>query len=139
MTDIYKYACQHKLPFPSAKGDLTAYQLFEVPLRSNNGFDLDTIAKKINNELKSVSEESFVSNVATNPRKVRLTMMLEVVKDVIATALAIEKAAAERAARREEFNKLSEIMMAKKDQQLTALSLEDIQARLSALSAALST
>jgi len=130
--DLYKYAAQNALRFASVRGDLTAEQLFSLPLTSKNGADLDTIAKSINADLKSVSEESFVKPV-TNPRKPQLEVALELVKDVIATKQAEAAAELAKTKKAEERRKLLDALAAKKDQALSEKSIEALEAALTAL------
>ena len=133
MSDIYKFAAQTKLRFPSKRGELTAEQLFELPLKSATGFDLDTVAKAINAQLKDASEESFVEADSVSPEKRRLAVALDVVKDVIKTKQEENKAVRDRAERAAKRKQLLDAIAAKKDQALTAASLEDLEKQLTAL------
>jgi hypothetical protein len=132
--DLYKFAAQRKLRFPSVRGLLTAEQLFELPLTASSGFDLDSVAKTINAGIKATSEESFVGESLSVEQK-ELTAALDIVKDVIATRKALMAEAAARTARALERRKLLDAISAKKDQILTASSLEDLEKRLEALDA----
>ena len=69
MQDVYKFAAQNQLRFESIRGDLTVEQLFQLPLRSKGGFDLDSVAKAVNAELRGASEESFVEDTSAGPRE----------------------------------------------------------------------
>jgi hypothetical protein len=133
MSDIYKIAAQHGLRFPSMRGELTVEQLFQMPLTSQSGFDLDTVAKAINGKLKGVSEESFVEDAAADPLKQSLMVSLDIVKDVIATKQAANRAALARTQRAAERRKLLDILSAKKDQQLTQASVEELEKKLAEL------
>lgn len=135
MTDnIYKYAAQNQLRFPSIIGDLLAEDLFELPLTSERKANLDDVAKTINRELKDISEESFVATTS-NPRKKELEIALEIVKDVIATKQAENAAALAKTHKAEERKKILDALGAKKDQALTAASIEELEAKLAALDA----
>ncbi len=135
MSDIYKFAAQTGLRFPSKRGDLMVEQLFHMPLKSANGFDLDSIAKGINNQLKGVSEESFVEDNTSNPQKQALTVALDIVKDVIATKQAENRAALARTNRAAERKKLLDILASKKDEKLSQASIEDLEKKLAELDA----
>ena len=63
-----------------------------MPLRSRDGFDLDTIAKGANRICKEVSEESFVAT-RTNPEQTLAEIRLDLVKHVIAVKLGEEEKA----------------------------------------------
>jgi hypothetical protein len=133
MSDIYKFAAQTTLRFPSKRGELTVEQLFQLPLKSQTGFDLDTVARTVNDQLKSVSEESFVEDTTADPRKQALVVALDIVKDVIATKQCENRAAAARSQRAVERKKLLDAIAAKKDANLSQASLEELEKQLTAL------
>lgn len=133
MMDLYKFAAQHNLRFPSVRGALTVEQLFHLPLKATNGCDLDSIAKVINSELKSAGEESFVEDVSIDPRKQELSVSLDLVKDVIATKQAENRAARDKAQRTVERKKILDAIASKKDAQLSQASLEELEQKLAAL------
>lgn len=130
---MYKFAAQNKLRFPSCRGELTVEQLFELPLKSASGFDLNSVAQAINKELKTTGEESFVEDVTEDPHRKALSVALEIVKDVIKTKQEENAARLNRAKRAEERRKILDAMSAKQDQALTAASIEELQAKLNAL------
>lgn len=131
--DYYKYAAVNKVRFPSSRGELTVENLFQLPLRSTSGFDLDTIAKTVNAQLKGVSEESFVEDTTADPRKTALAVSLEIIKDVIATKQAENRAAAAKVARAAERKKLLDVLAAKKDEKLSQASIEELEKKLAEL------
>lgn len=133
MSDIYKFAAQNALRFPSKRGELTAEQLFDLPLKSQTGFDLDTVARTINGQLKGVSEESFVEDTAADPIKKSLAVSLDIVKDVIATKQAENRATLDKARKATERKKILDAMAAKRDQALTAASMEELEKQLAEL------
>lgn len=128
----FKKAAQYKLRFPSPRGELTVEQLWDLPLTSKNGLDLDTVAKEVNAQLNMASEESFVAT-APNPRKAQLTLKLEILKEVIADKIAenAEKAAA--VTKRHERERLLEVLQGKKDAALSDLSIDELEKRIAAL------
>ena len=73
MSDIFERAARGNLRFPSSIGELTAEQLWHFPLTDRDPLrpDLDKIARSVNAELRSVTEDSFVS-VTPDPRKADL-------------------------------------------------------------------
>lgn len=133
MTDLFVIASRKKFRFASERGDLTVEQLWDLPLTSKNGFNLNTIAIAINSELKGLAEESFVET-SSNPRRRELEQMLEIAKFIIATKQDETKAASERLARQAMRNKLQEAIEAKEDQALVGSSIEELKAQLAALS-----
>ncbi len=131
-TNIFEYATRNKLRFDSTKGALTAEQLWDVPLRSIDGFNLDAIAKSTNSVLKAATEESFVSTART-PAHTRLELTLEVVKRVIEVKLGDEADAKQRAENKKEREKLLEILAEKENGKLSELSVKELQKRIAAL------
>ena len=132
--DLFEYASRNKLRFASIKGELTAEQLWDVPLRSRDDFNLDVIARGTSRGLKSASEESFVETTK-NPTRDRLDTALEVVKYVIGVKLSEEQAAKTRADNAIEREKLLKILAEKQDGKLSELSEKELKKRIEALSA----
>jgi hypothetical protein len=134
MTNIFEYATRNKIRFQSSRGELTLEQLWDVPLRGNNGeaFDLNAVAKMANKAYKDISEESFVETVKTQEH-VRREMALEVVKYVIDAKLADEEYAKRRADNRLEKEKLLGILAEKQDGKLSELSEKELRRRIAAL------
>lgn len=130
--NIFEQATIRKLRFPSAKGELTVEQLWDLPLTSRHQFDLDTIAKQVNRELKGVAEESFVAE-STSPAGERLTLMLDIVKHIIAKKKDAAAAAADAEKRREERERLLRILGDKQEDELRSLTAEQIAERIKAL------
>lgn len=130
---LYKMAARKKLRFQTNRGELTVEQLFDLPLKSSSGFDLDTVARGINSELKSLGEESFVEDASVDPARVMLGAALEIVKDVIKTKQEENAAHLNKAKRAAERRKILDIIAAKKDEQLSTASLEELEQKLAAL------
>jgi hypothetical protein len=132
MSNIFEYATRNKLRFSSIRGELTVEQLWDVPLRSRDDFNLNVIAKTVNKALKDVSEESFVETTKTAAHT-RLEMAMEVVKYVIDVKLTEEETAKKRAANKQEKEKLLAILAEKQDGKLSELSEKELQKRIAAL------
>lgn len=133
MQDIYKFAAQETVRYPSIRGDLTTEQLFQLPLKSKTGFDLDSVARMIHRSLKSESEESFVEQTSVDPYRVKLEIAFAVVKDVIATKQEENKAEVARQNKSVQRKKILDAMAAKKDAALTTASMEELEKELAAL------
>lgn len=132
MTNIFVSATRKKFRFASERGELTTEQLWDLPLTSKNGFNLNAVAIAVNTELKGIAEESFVE-VSSNPRRKELEGMLEVVKYIIAVKQEEAKAATERVAKQALKRKLQEAIEAKEGEALLGASLDDLKAQLAAL------
>lgn len=132
MQNIFEYATRNKLRFTSIRGELTIEQLWDVPLRSRDDFNLNMIAKTTSKAFKEISEESFVETKKT-PEHTRREMALEAVKYVIDVKLTEEKAAETRAEKKKEKEKLLQILAEKQDGKLSELSEKELQKRIAAL------
>lgn len=132
--NLFEIATRKALRFSSVKGELSVEQLWSLPLTSKVGFDLDSIAKGINKDLKDTEEESFVAT-NTNPRRGDLQVKLDILKHIIGVKQEELAAASKRQANAQERHKLQELLARKNDQELEALTPEQIQAKLDALDA----
>lgn len=132
--DIFETATRKKLRFKTDKGDMTAEQLWDIPLTSRTGFDLDTIAKGINSAVKSSEEESFVA--PQQPDRYDFRLKLDIVKRIIAVKLEDAAKAKDAIVRAEKRRKLLDALSAKDDQALAAASREDILKQLAEIDAA---
>lgn len=131
-TNIFEFATRNKLLFSSSRGALNTEQLWDVPLRSRDDFNLNAIAQAANKALKGATEESFVETKRTTLH-VRLETTLEIVKHVIDAKLAEEAAAKKQADNKAERERLLAILADKQDSKLVAESEEQIKARIAAL------
>ena len=130
--NIFAFATRNKIRFASSRGELSVEQLWDVPLRSNDGLNLNEIAKSANKALKDATEESFVETARTQLH-VRLETTLEIVKYVIETKLGDEATAKKRADNKIEKEKLLTILAEKQDGKLSALSESELRKRIAAL------
>ena len=131
-TTIFEFATRNKLRFASARGELTVEQLWDVPLRSKDDFNLNLIAKAANKAWKDVSEESFVETTKTMEH-IRLEIALDVVKYIIDAKLDAENRAKKRADNKLEKEKLLGILAEKQAGKLSELSEKELQRRIAAL------
>ena len=129
---IFEQASRLKLRFATARGVIGVEELWDLPLQSKTGVDLDNVAKAVNRELKTTEEESFVA--AATPASSRIALSLEVVKHVIAVRLVENEQLRTASARAAERQKLLGILGDKQDEALKALTPEQIQERLASLS-----
>lgn len=129
---IFTYATRNKLRFASVRGELSVEQLWDVPLRSRDDFNLNTIAKAANKALKEISEENFVETTKSTEHT-RREMALEVVKYIIDAKLTEAEESAARAEKKQEKEKLLKILAEKQDGKLSALSEKELQKRIEAL------
>lgn len=130
--NLFEIATRKAYRFASLKGELTVEQLWQLPLTSRGGTDLDTLAKGINKELKATEEESFVTT-NTNPRRGELEVKLEILKHIIAVKQEEVAKATKRQANAQERQKLQELLARRNDEELAGLSKDDIEKKLAAL------
>jgi len=130
--NLFEYATRSKLRFASVRGELTVEQLWDVPLRTRDDFNLNSIAKAASKAWKEISEESFVETART-PEHARREMALETVKYVIEVKLAEEAADKKRADNKLEKEKLLKILAEKQEGKLSELSERELQKRIAAL------
>lgn len=133
MSELFIKASRKKFRFPSSKGDLTIEQLWDLPLTSTNGCNLDAIARSVFNSLKEIGESSFIET-RPHPMKAELEDKLEILKFIIATKMAEAAAAETRRARAEEKRQVLEALAARKAANLATASEEDLLKKLEALS-----
>lgn len=130
--NIFENATRKNYKFSSAVGELNVIDLWNLPLTSKRGPNLNDVAKGINSELKAEQEESFVE-ISTNARKADLEAKLEIVKHIIAVKMrenAERLESAEKAKRREQ---LIDLLARKRDQELENKTIEEIEAELNSL------
>jgi len=130
--NIFEQATRQKLRFESIRGALSTDDLWDLPLTSKNGFDLDSVARATNAQLKAAGEESFVASVP-NPAKARLELQMEVIKHIIAVRMQENENAKNLAARRAEREKLLRVLEEKNDERMKGMSVEEILSRVAEL------
>ncbi len=122
---MFEKASRLKLRFETSRGILATEDLWDLPLSSVRGTNLDELAIGLNRQLKDSQTESFV---AANPRKDEvLELKFEIVKRVIEVKLAEAAQAKLAADKKAQKQRLLEIIARKQDQQLESTSLEDLQ------------
>jgi hypothetical protein len=130
--NLFEYATRNKLRFASKRGEITVEQLWDVPLRSNDEFNLNEVAKVANKAWKDATEESFVETKRTE-KHVRLQATLDVVKAVIQYKMDAEEAAAKRAAAKVEREQLYKVLAEKQEGKLSSLTEKQIRDRIEKL------
>ncbi len=131
-TNIFEYASRTKLRFASSRGELTVEQLWDVPLRSGDGFNLNAVAKAASETVKTIKEENFVETIRTSAH-VRIETAFEVVKYVIDVKLADEAAAKKRSENRIKREKLLTALAEKQDGKLSEMSERELKKQIAEL------
>jgi hypothetical protein len=134
--NIFERASRAKLRFSTSVGEITTEQLWDLPLTSRRGgtnaVDLDTLARGVHSELKSIEEGSFV-DVRPDPRKVTLELQLDVLKHVIQAKLDAKAAAEKAAENAERKRKLLSALANKEEAELTNMTKEQIEQEIARL------
>lgn len=130
MNALFIKATRQGWRYPSVKGQINTEQLWQLPLQNRDGFDLDSVAKAVNAEVKQQGEESFVTPTKTDDTS---RGKLELVRYVIDVKISERDAAANAKAKAEEKQKILAILGKKADAALEASSEDELRKRLAAL------
>lgn len=126
-------ALVEKWRFETKRGALSLEEVYALPLKGNNGVNLDEVAKAIYAQIpKDDTVVSFVDDVKT----VRATIaeaQLEIVKDRIAQLQSAARAHREEVARAQEVALYRGLLAKKQQEALENLSADELRARLDAL------
>lgn len=128
--NLFEMATRQAWRFPSTKGHLTVEQVWQLPLQSRDGFDLDSVAKSINATVKQAAEESFVT-----PAKADDTArnQLDLVRHIIAVKMAERDAAKASVLVAEQRRKIVDALERAESKELEGKSPEELRAALAAL------
>lgn len=124
---MFEKASRLKLRFDTAKGQLSAEDLWDLPLTSQTGkVNLDDLAKDLFRTLKNEGETiSFVTPVGGGDRTVQLKF--DIVKHVIDVRVAERDEAAQAASKRDQKQRILEVIAQKENEALLGSSLEDLR------------
>lgn len=128
---MFEKATRKKIRFESVRGLLSVEDLWDIPLQSRSGFDLDTIAKNINSALKQSVEESFVKKQSST--SCVLVLKLDILKHIIKVKLEEIESAKNAEVIRSKKEKLDRIISSKEDSELENQSLDDLKKQRDAL------
>lgn len=128
---MFEQASRLKVRFESPKGLLAVEDLWDLPLTSVRGANLNDIAKGLNRELKNADDEDFVNRAAKTDTVLKLKF--DIVKHVIDVRLAENLAARTEAERVERKARVLEIIAEKQDAALKDKSIEELTAMVNSL------
>lgn len=131
---MFEKAARLKLRFNTTRGEATVEDLFDLPLQSNTGKpNLDDIAKGLHRELRASAEtQSFVAPSSDNTTEIT-QLKFDIVKHVIDTRIAENRAASEAAKRREAKQNLLAVIAKKEGEALEAMPLDELKKMAEAL------
>lgn len=128
---MFEKASKLKLRFTTKKGQITVEDLWDLPLTSNLGVNLDDIAKGLNKSVKEAEEESFV--VKKSRSNTVLELQFDIVKHVIKVKLDEAAAAKLKAENKAKKDKILNILADKEDEELKESSKKQLKKMLSEL------
>ena len=121
--NIFEQATRRKLRFDTRIGQLSAEDLWDLPLLSDrNKPNLDEIAIELNRALKG-TEESFVSN---EKKDAVLQLKFDIVKHIIDTRVQEKEAKTAEVQRNTQIQKIDELIAAKQTEELANKSVEEL-------------
>lgn len=125
-------ALRKKFRFQSSTGLLTTEDLWDLPLTSTRGANLDDVAKTLYKQLKEASDiTSFVSPASSKDND--LQSKFEIVKDVIRVKVEERDLAKQAKERSEKKQRLMEIINKKQEAELENKSVEELKGLLESL------
>jgi len=123
---MYKNAARLKLRFETPKGMLSAEDLWDLTLPQ-----LNELAKKLNKRIKEFGEDDFLK-VKNDEEKI-VKLQFDIVLDILKTKQEDIEAAVARKLKMEQKQKLMAALDAKRDADIGAMTVEEIQAKLNEL------
>lgn len=128
---MFEKAARLKLRFESTKGLLTTEDLWDLPLTSLRGTNLDDIARSLHSKLKNSDDVSFVVKERKSDETVQLAF--DVIKHIIDVKLVERDVAAITAANKEKKQQLMALIDQKQNEALSALSVDELRKMVEAL------
>jgi hypothetical protein len=117
---MFEKASRQRLRFTTSKGLLTVEDLWSLSLTM-----LNFIAKSLNSEIKSASEEDFLEDI--NPQDEIIKLKFDIVLYILRTKQKEKNLKINEKAIKEEDQKLLRLIEEKKDKELSDLSIEELQ------------
>ena len=131
--NIIEKAIFSHVRFTTSRGDVTTEDLLDIPLSSNDDFNLDTLALNLYDEInKTETHKSFVKNDST-VAGLLTQLKFDVVKFIIDFKLERVNKAELRKIRSTKRKQIADIIADKKDDKLKGTSLAKLEAMLNTL------
>ena len=122
---MFEKATRLKLRFDTPKGALSVEDLWDLPLTSTKGANLDDLARNLDTALKSGAGVSFVQK--TTPVNEVLGLKFDIVMHIIDVRLAENQACRAEQLTRERKQQILAIIAQKETEQLAGSSMEDLR------------
>lgn len=130
---LFEKATRNRWRFNSPAGMLSVEDLWQLPLTTTrqNSASLDNVAVSIDEELEKQGKRSFVETKSSKSQE--LSEKLDLVKYIIKYRQEENSKAKEAENKKEQANKIKELLEKKKENQLAELSTEELEAKLKEL------
>lgn len=124
---LFEQATRSKLRFYTTKGVLNVEDLWDLPLISKSGtqVNLDDLARAAYKEMEESACQSFVQKSTKTSEVAKLRF--DIIKHIIDVKLADRDAASERAEKAAKKQRILELITNKEDESLAGRSLEELQ------------
>ena len=124
---IFEQATRSKLRFSTTKGMLTVEDLWDLPLVSMSGaqVNLDDMARVAYKEMEESACQSFVQKASKISETAKLRF--DIIKHIIDVKLAERDAAIERSEKAVKKQRILELIATKEEESLAGKSLEELQ------------
>jgi hypothetical protein len=122
---MFEKASRLKLRYETSKGKLSVEDLWDLPLISNTGVYLDSIAKDLYLQLKSGADVSFV--IKENKSDEIIQLKFDIVKHIIDVKLAEKELAEQAKLNKDRKQQILGIITQKENEQLLGSSLEELK------------
>jgi len=123
--NIFEVAVRERFRFPY-KGVISVEDLWVLSVK-----ELDSIFKTLNKEVKQVNEESLLDTKTLQDKE--LDVKIEIVKYIVKVKLTEEQSRVDSKKKKEQKQKILELMASKKDADLQNKSTEELQKMLDEL------
>lgn len=123
--NMFEVAARGKMRFPY-KGVVSVEDLWDL-----NVTELDSVFKSLNSQMKQVNEESLLNT--KSKADYALDLQIEIVKYIVSVKLEEKETRDKAVAKKEQKQKIMQIMATKQDEELQNASMNDLQKMLDAL------
>lgn len=130
---MFEKAARLRLRFATPIGELSAEDLWELPLTSAGGkkANLDDLARALHQQIEQAPTVSFVKK--STPVSAVPQLKFDIVLHIINVKLAEDEAAAKAKATRERKQQIMALIEQKQNDALSASSIEDLRAMLDSM------
>lgn len=122
--ELFAKVTQKGLTFKTVKGTVSVQDLWQMPLTSKNGFDLDTVSREVLRKVRETQEDSLVSQVKTDTDE---GLRLEVLKYIIEFKQDEIQRKEEAKVAESHNSRIDELIQRKKEEQLASMSIEELE------------